>query len=66
MARAGATVVGPQAQRLIGLTEPALDWVSLAKGLGVAATRVETGEELALELERALADSGPRVIEAIL
>ena len=64
--RAGAKEIGEQAQRLIGLTEPAIDWVSLAKGMGVPGARVETAEDLARELERTLAEAGPRLIEAIL
>jgi acetolactate synthase-1/2/3 large subunit len=64
--RAGASEIGKQAQSMIGLTQPAIDWISLAKGLGVAGARVETAEDLARELERALAEAGPRLIEAIL
>lgn len=65
MARAGSKTMGAQARQLIGLTEPSIDWVSLSKGLGVPAARVETADDLARELERALADRGPRLIEAI-
>jgi acetolactate synthase-1/2/3 large subunit len=64
--RAGAKEVGKQAQSLIGLTQPAIDWVSLAKGMGVHGARVETAEDLARELERAMAEAGPQLIEAIL
>jgi acetolactate synthase-1/2/3 large subunit len=64
--RAGAKEVGKQAQSLMGLTQPAIDWVSLAKGMGVAGVRVETSEDLAREFERALTVAGPRLIEAIL
>ena len=64
--RAGAKEVGPQAQRLIGLTHPAIDWVSLAKGMGVRGARVETAEDLGRELERALAEPGPQLIEAVI
>ncbi len=64
--RAGAKEVGKQAQSLIGLTNPAIDWVSLAKGMGVPGVKVETAEELTRELERALTDAGPQLIEAIL
>jgi acetolactate synthase-1/2/3 large subunit len=66
MMRAGVKEVGKQAQSLIGLTRPAIDWVSLAKGMGVPGARVETAEDLTRELERALAEAGPRLIEAIL
>jgi acetolactate synthase I/II/III large subunit len=64
--RAGAKEIGKQAQSLIGLTQPAIDWVSLAKGMGVHGARVETAEDLTRELERALAETGPQLIEAIL
>jgi acetolactate synthase I/II/III large subunit len=64
--RAGAKEVGKQAQSLMGLTQPAIDWVSLAKGMGVPGAQVETAEDLARELERALAEAGPQLIEAIL
>jgi acetolactate synthase-1/2/3 large subunit len=66
MARAGVQKLGPQAERLIGLTHPTLDWVSLAKGMGVPASRVETAEDLARELECALRAAGPHLIDAIL
>jgi acetolactate synthase-1/2/3 large subunit len=59
------TVPGGQARRLVGLTDPAIDWVSLAKGMGVPGARVDTAEELTRELERALSDQGPKLIEAI-
>jgi acetolactate synthase-1/2/3 large subunit len=66
LARAGVKSGGEQAERLIALTEPALDWVSLARGLGVPAARVDSAEDLAGELERAIADGGPHLIEAVL
>jgi acetolactate synthase-1/2/3 large subunit len=64
--RAGAKEVGSQAQRLIELTQPAIDWVSLAKGMGVPGARVETAEDLVRELERALVEPGPQLIEAVI
>jgi acetolactate synthase-1/2/3 large subunit len=64
--RTGVKDFGPQAQQLIGLNNPTLDWVKLAQGLGVPAVRVETADELVSELEQALAENGPKLIEAIL
>lgn len=64
--RAGVKDIGAQAQNLIELSKPALDWVSLAKGMGVGGVRVETAEELTREFARALAEDGPRLIEALL
>ena len=65
MARAGVKTLGPQAQRLTQLDQPPLDWVHLAKGMGVPAVRVETAGDLVQDLERALAEEGPHVIEAM-
>lgn len=65
MARAGVTALGTQAQRLVGLSDPAIDWVNLAKGMGVPGAQVESAEDLTQHLARALADTGPRLIEAI-
>ena len=65
LARAGATELGDQAKQLVGLRNPAIDWVSLAKGMGVPGVRVDTAEDLTRELTRALAEKGPHLIEAI-
>lgn len=64
--RAGVQEFGPVAQSLIGLTQPALDWVKLAQGLGVPASRATTADELVTQLEHALAQNGPHLIEAVL
>jgi len=66
LARAGLTEPGPKAQSLTELTQPVIDWTSLAKGFGVPACSVETDTELADALARALAESGPTLIEAVL
>ena len=66
LARAGVTEPGPKARSLTSLANPDLDWTSLANGLGVPAVRVETAEDLTIELERSLATPGPRLIEMIL
>ncbi len=65
LGRAGVTELGDQAKRLVGLADPAIDWVSLAKGMGVPGVRVDTAEDLTRELTRALAEKGPHLIEAI-
>ncbi|HEX9002817.1 MAG TPA: acetolactate synthase large subunit [Blastocatellia bacterium] len=64
--RTGVKEFGKQAQSMIGLRNPPIDWVGVSKGLGVPAVRVETAEDLARELARALAEAGPQLIEAIL
>ncbi|MFW6428498.1 MAG: acetolactate synthase large subunit [Desulfosalsimonas sp.] len=46
----------------LGGPEP--DWVHLAKGMGVPASRADTAEDFYSRLEEAFAETGPRLIEA--
>ena len=64
LARADISSPGPQAQSVTSLADPVLDWVALARGMGVPGAAVETGEALARELRRAFAEPGPHLIEA--
>ena len=66
LARAGIAEPGPQARALTSLTGPDLDWVALARGFGVSASRVEAGEELEKALEASLREPGPSLIEMLL
>jgi acetolactate synthase-1/2/3 large subunit len=66
LARAGIETPGAQAEALTSLAQPALDWVALARGMGVPGVRVDSADACATELERALATPGPSLIEAIL
>jgi acetolactate synthase-1/2/3 large subunit len=66
LGRAGIAEPGPKAHALTDLTHPELDWCSLARGLGVPADRVETGDGLARALAASFAEPGPRLIEAML
>ncbi|MFN8052049.1 MAG: acetolactate synthase large subunit [Acidimicrobiales bacterium] len=63
--RVGASDVGPKALRMLDLTGPTLDFVALAQGVGVPATRASTSEEFCEQLSAALAAGGPRLIEAV-
>ena len=65
LSRVGATAGGPKAKEMLDLTRPDMDFVSLATGLGVPATRATTGEEFVAQLQAAFATSGPSFIEAI-
>lgn len=65
MGRVGAEPPGPTATSLLDLSDPDLDFCALAGGLGVPAARAETAEDLAKHLERALAEPGPMLIEAM-
>ena len=63
---AGYNCPGAEAKALMNLTDPALDWVDLSRGMGVPAASVTTAEELAGEFKAALKEPGPHLIEAIL
>ena len=65
LGRVGAEAGGPKARDMLDLRRPELDLVSVARGLGVPATRATTGEELADQLGRSLATPGPSLIEAV-
>ncbi len=66
MKRTGAQGVGKSANDMLDLTRPDLDFVSLARGMGVSATRATTAEEFVAQFKEAVAVRGPRLIEAIL
>ena len=63
--RVGAKEGGPRAKSQLDLAEPDLDFVELARGQGVPAERVDSGEELVRALERAVAEPGPHLIEVV-
>jgi len=64
--RVGADAGGPQARRLLDLTEPDLDFCALARGMGVSAHRAETADGLAAALETSFNEEGPSLIEVLL
>jgi acetolactate synthase-1/2/3 large subunit len=66
LARVGATGGGEKAGQLLDLGGPALDFVALATGMGVPATRAETAEDLAGQLATALREPGPHLVQAVL
>jgi acetolactate synthase-1/2/3 large subunit len=63
--RVGAEGSGPKAKALLDLSGPDMDFVKIAEGLGVPATRATTAEELAEQLAAAFAEPGPHLIDAI-
>jgi acetolactate synthase-1/2/3 large subunit len=65
MRRTGAGAVGPRAEEMIDLTDPAPDWVKLARGLGVDAVRAGSADEFIREFGAAMQERGPRLIEAV-
>src|SRR5207302_8423217 len=64
-ARAGAEP-GEKALSLTELSRPQLDWVQLARGMGVEAERADSGGALRRALSVALAAPGPHLIEVAL
>jgi acetolactate synthase-1/2/3 large subunit len=62
--RVGAASGGPKANDLLDLSRPDMDFVKIAEGMGVPATRATTAEELAEQLQRAFAEPGPHLIDA--
>jgi acetolactate synthase-1/2/3 large subunit len=63
--RVGAKAAGDAARSLLDLSRPGLDFVSLAGGMGVPASRASTAAEFARQLRQALAEPGPHLIEAV-
>ena len=64
--RLGINEVGERAASLFDLSNPTLDWVALAAAQGVPGVRADTAETFAAALERALAEQGPFLIEAVI
>jgi acetolactate synthase I/II/III large subunit len=61
----GAGAAGARARDMLTLDRPSLDWVALARGHGLEASRATTLEEFARELQRAFARRGPCLIELV-
>jgi acetolactate synthase-1/2/3 large subunit len=64
--RVGADAGGPLSRRLLDLTDPELDFVHLARGMGVPAQRVDSAEALAEALGTSYGEPGPSLIEVVL
>jgi acetolactate synthase-1/2/3 large subunit len=64
--RVGAEAAGPKALEMLDLSRPDLDFVSLARGMGVDAARANSAEEFNALFQRAMAEPGPHLIEAVL
>jgi acetolactate synthase I/II/III large subunit len=64
-ANVGAQNAGPKALSMFDLGHPDLDWVSLARGMGLDAARVETMEDFNRAFAGGLAAPGPYLIEVV-
>lgn len=57
---------GPDALNMLDLDRPELDFVALARGMGVPGRRVEDARELQRAIEDAAQEPGPFLIEAVM
>lgn len=64
--RVGAGAPGEMARDLLDLNKPDLQWMSLAAGMGVEASRAQTIDAFTPQFRSAMASPGPRLIEAVL
>ena len=64
--RVGAAAAGDASGSLLDLSRPDLDFTALATGMGVPASQATTAPDFAAQLQQALAEPGPHLIEAII
>jgi len=57
---------GRKAADMLDINRPDLDWVALARGMGVPATRATTAEDFNKQFASSLSTQGPTLIEAVL
>ncbi len=64
--RVGATTkIGPKAKAQLDISNPPIDFVSIAKGMGMPAERTTTAEAFNDALEKAFLNPGPHLIDAV-
>ncbi len=61
--RTGTLNPGPKAMSMLDLSNPDLDFVTMAKSMGVPGARVETLDEMNAALERSYHEPGPYLID---
>ncbi len=66
MERVGAGALGPKAHSVLDLRNPEMNWMRIASGMGVEASRATTAQEFADQYGAAMKQRGPRLIEAVL
>ena len=64
--RVGVGSAGAKALSMLDLHNPEINWVQIASGLGVEASRASTAEEFADQYASAMKQRGPRLIEAMI
>ena len=63
LSRVGADDPGPTALSMLDLSDPAIDYVALAEGLGVPGSRADDVESFARQFSTAVAEPGPHLIQ---
>jgi acetolactate synthase I/II/III large subunit len=65
-ANVGAGNMGPRALDMLEIGRPDLDWLSLAKGMGVPGRRATDLDQFVTALRAGFSESGPKLIEVVL
>jgi acetolactate synthase-1/2/3 large subunit len=65
LARVGAGQPTAKTLSMLDLSRPDIDWVNIAQGMGVPATKADSAEEFHQQFAQAMATKGPRLIEAM-
>ncbi|MEE8495059.1 MAG: thiamine pyrophosphate-dependent enzyme, partial [Xanthomonadales bacterium] len=65
LARVGAGQPTAKTLSMFDLSMPDINWVEIARGMGVPATRASTAEEFHRQFADAMANHGPQLIEAM-
>ena len=66
MERVGVAHPTEKAKSLLDLSNPTIDWVKIAEGMGMTASRAETVDQFNSQFADAMGEKGPRLIEVIL
>jgi acetolactate synthase-1/2/3 large subunit len=66
LVRLKAATPTPKTLSMLDLSNPIIDWVSIARGMGMEATRARKVSEFEAAFARAMAMRGPHLIEVIL
>ena len=66
LSRVGAQSMNKKTLDVLNLDNPELNFLNLAKGMGMAAVRVETIEDFNNHYEKAMRKKGPFLIEAVI
>jgi acetolactate synthase I/II/III large subunit len=62
----GITEPGPITRSLLSLAEPEINFSRIASAYGIPSVRVETADDLVVQLQRTLSAQGPNMIELML